>query len=110
MPMQFGLTYMGPDNREHSPVVIHRALLGSLERFIGILIEHYGGEFPFWIAPVQPRVLPVGESHREAAHGLRERLSAEGYRVDVDERDETLGKRIREAEVEKIPFVVVYGD
>ena len=110
MPVQFGLTFMGPDNREHSPVVIHRALLGSLERFIGILIEHYGGEFPFWIAPVQARILPVGETHREAARALRERLFAEGFRVEVDERDETLGKRIREAEVEKIPFVVVYGD
>jgi threonyl-tRNA synthetase len=110
MPVRFGLTYMGADNREHHPVVIHRALLGSLERFLGILIEHYGGEFPFWLAPVQVRVLPVGESHRESAASLRERLVAEGHRVEVDERDETLGKRIREAELEKIPFVVVYGD
>jgi threonyl-tRNA synthetase len=110
MPMQFGLTYMGPDNREHSPVVIHRALLGSLERFIGILVEHYGGDFPFWLAPVQARVVPVGESHREAASTLRKRLVDEGFRAEVDERDETLGKRIREAEVEKVPFVVVYGD
>ena len=67
MPTQFGLTYMGADNREHHPVVIHRALLGSLERFIGILIEHYGGAFPFWLAPVQVRVIPVGESHRTPA-------------------------------------------
>ena len=110
MPVRFGLTYMGPDNREHSPVVIHRALLGSLERFIGILIEHYGGEFPFWLAPVQVRVLPVGEAHRSAAHALCERLFAEGFRVEVDERDETLGKRIREAELEKVPFVLVHGD
>ena len=110
MPVQFGLTYMGADNREHSPVVIHRALLGSLERFIGILIEHYGGEFPFWLAPVQARVLPVGEGHRAAAGALRERLAAEGYRVEVDDRDDTLGKRIRDAELEKVPFVVVYGD
>ena len=110
MPLRFGLTYMGPDNREHSPVVIHRALLGSLERFIGILIEHYGGDFPFWLAPVQGRVLPVGDTHREPARALRDRLFDEGFRVDVDERDETLGKRIREAEVERIPFVVVYGD
>jgi threonyl-tRNA synthetase len=110
MPMRFGLSYMGPDNREHSPVVIHRALLGSLERFIGILIEHYGGEFPFWLAPVQARVLPVGEVHRELARSLRDRLFDEGFRAEVDEREETLGKRIREAEVEKIPFVVVYGD
>jgi threonyl-tRNA synthetase len=110
MPRQFGLSYMGPDNREHTPVVIHRALLGSLERFLGILMEHFGGEFPFWLAPVQARVLPVGEGHREAARSLRGRLAAEGYRAEVDERDETLGKRIRDAEVEKIPFVVVYGD
>jgi threonyl-tRNA synthetase len=110
MPVRFGLTYMGPDNREHHPVVIHRALLGSLERFIGILIEHYGGEFPFWLAPVQVRVLPVGESHRAHARSIRERLAGEGYRVELDERDETLGRRIREAELEKIPFVVVYGD
>jgi threonyl-tRNA synthetase len=110
MPMRFGLTYMGPDNREHHPVVIHRALLGSLERFIGILVEHYAGAFPFWLSPVQARVVPVGEGHREAARALRERLVAEGFRVEVDERDETLGKRIREAEMEKVPFVVVYGD
>src|ERR671930_1945965 len=110
MPLRFGLTYMGADNREHSPVVIHRALLGSLERFIGILIEHHGGGFPFWLAPVQARVIPVGEAHREPARAVRERLFAEGYRVDVDERDETLGKRVREAELEKVPFVLVYGD
>jgi threonyl-tRNA synthetase len=110
MPRQFGLTYMGSDNREHSPVVIHRALLGSLERFIGILVEHFGGDFPFWLSPVQARVIPVGEGHRGQAHALRERLATEGFRADVDERDETLGKRIREAELEKVPFVVVYGD
>jgi threonyl-tRNA synthetase len=110
MPVRFGLTYMGPDNREHSPVVVHRALLGSLERFIGILIEHYGGDFPFWLAPVQVRVVPVGEGQREAAEALRERMAAEGFRADLDARDETLGKRIREAELEKIPFVLVYGD
>jgi threonyl-tRNA synthetase len=110
MPMRFGLTYMGQDNKEHHPVVIHRALLGSLERFIGILIEHYGGAFPFWLAPVQVRVIPVGDTHRPTAGALRDRLFDGGYRADVDERDETLGKRIREAEVEKIPFVVVYGD
>ena len=110
MPVQFGLTYMGADNREHSPVVIHRALLGSLERFLGILIEHYGGEFPFWLAPVQSRVIPVGEDHRDASRALRDRLADEGFRVEVDDRDETLGRRIRDAELEKVPFVVVYGD
>jgi threonyl-tRNA synthetase len=110
MPARFGLTYMGADNQEHTPFVIHRALLGSLERFIGILIEHYGGEFPFWLAPVQIRVLPVGEDHREAACGLAERLREVGHRVEVDERDDTVGKRIREAELEKIPYTIVYGD
>jgi threonyl-tRNA synthetase len=110
MPARFGLTYMGTDNREHMPIVIHRALFGSFERFIGILVEHYAGAFPFWLSPVQARILPVGEDHREASGALRDRLVAEGFRVEVDQRDETLGKRIREAEVEKVPFVLVYGD
>jgi threonyl-tRNA synthetase len=108
MPTRFGLTYSGADNTDHDPVVIHRALLGSLERFTGILIEHYAGAFPFWLAPVQIRIIPVGEDHRESARGLKEQLG--GYRVEVDERDETVGKRIRDAELEKIPYVVVYGD
>jgi threonyl-tRNA synthetase len=108
MPVQFGLTYFGADNAEHSPIVIHRALLGSLERFTGLMIEHYGGAFPFWLAPVQIRIVPVGEDHRGAAHALESALA--GYRVEVDERDETVGRRIRDAEVEKIPYVVVYGD
>ncbi|MGZ8696400.1 MAG: threonine--tRNA ligase [Gaiellaceae bacterium] len=109
MPARFGLTYFGADNAEHDPVVIHRALLGSLERFTGILIEHYAGAFPFWLAPVQIRIIPVGEDHREAARELKgSRLG--DYRVEVDERDETVGRRIRDAEVEKIPYVIVYGD
>ena len=108
MPQRFALSYMGADNQEHTPYVIHRALLGSLERFIGILIEHFGGAFPFWLAPVQVRIIPVGEDHRAAVHALEEKLG--GFRVEVDERDETVGKRIRDAEVEKIPFVIVYGD
>jgi threonyl-tRNA synthetase len=108
MPTRFGLTYSGADNTDHDPVVIHRALLGSLERFTGILIEHYAGAFPFWLAPVQIRIIPVGEDHRGAARKLKEQL--DDYRVEVDERDETVGKRIRDAEVEKIPYVIVYGD
>jgi threonyl-tRNA synthetase len=110
MPARFGLTYMGPDNREHPVFVVHRALYGSMERFIAILIEHYAGAFPFWLAPVQARLIPVADEHRAPVHGLRERLAAAGCRVDVDERDDTLGKRIRDAELEKIPYVVVYGD
>ena len=108
MPARFGLSYMGADNEEHTPYVIHRALFGSLERFIGILIEHYGGAFPFWLAPVQIRILPVGEGHRRAAHELARKLAE--FRVEVDERDETVGKRIRDTEVEKIPVAIVYGD
>jgi threonyl-tRNA synthetase len=110
MPARFGLTYMGPDNLEHTPYVIHRALLGSLERFIGILIEHYAGAFPFWLAPVQLRLIPVGEGHQNAVASLRSRVAGEGFRVDVDRRDETVGKRIRDAELEKLPYVIVYGD
>jgi threonyl-tRNA synthetase len=108
MPSRCGLTYVGPDNTEHPLYVVHRALYGSFERFIGILIEHYAGAFPFWLAPVQLRVIPVGEAHRTAAKELAERLGE--YRVEVDERDETVGKRIRDSEVEKIPVVIVYGD
>jgi threonyl-tRNA synthetase len=107
-PERIGCTYMGSDNVEHTPYVIHRALMGSFERFIGILTEHYAGAFPFWLAPEQIRVLPVGESHRPAAYALAERLAP--YRVHVDVSDDTVGKRIRTAEVEKIPFVLVFGD
>jgi threonyl-tRNA synthetase len=110
MPQRFDLSYMGPDNKEHTPYVIHRALLGSLERFIGILIEHYGGAFPFWLAPVQIRILPVGEAHGEGAHAIAAKLTGHGFRVEVGEATETIGKRIRSAELEKIPFVVVFGD
>jgi threonyl-tRNA synthetase len=110
MPKQFGLTYMGADNQEHTPYVVHRALLGSLERFTGILIEHYAGAFPVWLAPVQVRVLPVADAHREAATELCGALDAAGVRADVDDRVETLGKRIRDAELQKIPYVVVWGD
>jgi threonyl-tRNA synthetase len=106
-PARLGCVYTGPDNREHMPWVIHRALFGSLERFIGILVEHYAGAFPFWLSPVQVRVIPVGEGHREAASALAARIP---YRVEVDDSDDTVGKRIRNAEVEKIPYVIVYGD
>ncbi len=107
MPARFGLTYVGADNAEHTPIVVHRTLMGSLERFIGILIEHYAGALPFWLSPVQVRVIPVGQGHVEAAHRLAARIP---YRVEVDDSDDTVGKRIRNAEVEKIPYVIVYGD
>ncbi len=108
MPSRFGLTYVGADNTEHPLYVVHRALYGSFERFIGILVEHYGGAFPFWLAPVQIRILPVGEDHHDAAAALAEKLGE--FRVEVDASDETVGKRIRNAEVEKIPYVIVWGD
>ncbi|HEV8602771.1 MAG TPA: threonine--tRNA ligase [Gaiellaceae bacterium] len=107
-PARLGCRYAGADNQEHVPYVIHRALFGSFERFIGILIEHYGGAFPFWLAPVQIRILPVAADHVAAANELAARMGE--YRVEVDASEETLGKRIRNAEVEKIPFVIVYGD
>ncbi len=107
-PERLNCRYVGADNAEHTPYVVHRAFFGSFERFIGILTEHYGGAFPFWLAPVQIRILPVGEGHREAADALAAKLA--GYRVQVDASDDTVGKRIRNAEVEKIPYVVVYGD
>jgi threonyl-tRNA synthetase len=110
MPARFGLTYMGADNHEHPVFVVHRALLGSLERFIGILIEHYGGAFPTWLAPVQVRVLPVADAHRDEARALVDALGSGLVRADLDEREETLGKRIRDAELQKIPYVVVWGD
>jgi len=109
-PERLGCTYMGPDNREHMPYLIHRALFGSLERFIAILIEHYGGDFPFWLAPAQVRVLPVGEGHVAAAEALSLRLRDAGYRAEVAEPSETIGKRIRAAELDKIPVTIVYGD
>src|SRR6187551_658617 len=108
MPARFGLTYVGEDNAEHTPYVVHRALFGSLERFMGILIEHYAGAFPFWLAPVQVRVIPVGLDHRDPAKALADKLGE--FRVEVDESDETVSKRIRNAEVEKVPYVVVWGD
>src|ERR1700710_3122216 len=108
LPERFELEYTAADGSRQRPVMIHRALFGSFERFVGILTEHYAGAFPFWLAPVQVRIIPVGESHRDSAPALRDRL--EGHRVEVDESDDTVGKRIRNAEVEKIPYVVVYGD
>jgi threonyl-tRNA synthetase len=108
MPARFGLKYVGADNAEHDLYVVHRALYGSFERFIGILIEHFAGAFPVWLAPVQVRIIPVGLDHREAAAALADKLG--DFRVEVDDSDETVGKRIRNAEVEKIPYVVVWGD
>jgi threonyl-tRNA synthetase len=110
MPEQFELAYTGADNAEHRPVMIHRALMGSFERFIGILIEHYGGEFPLWLAPTQATVLPISDRHGDYARAVAEQLRGSGLRVEVDERSESIGKKIREAEVLKIPYMLVVGD
>jgi threonyl-tRNA synthetase len=110
MPQRFGLVYAGADNVEHTTAMVHRALLGSLERFIGILLEHTGGNLPFFLAPEQVRVVPVSASHHEAAFALAGELRFRGFRVSADARDETLSKRIRDVEVAKIPYIVVWGE
>jgi threonyl-tRNA synthetase len=109
MPERFDLRYTGADNAEHRPVMIHRALLGSFERFIGILLEHYGGELPLWLAPVQAIVLTVSERVREYAESVRDQLVQEGMRVELDARDESIARKIREAELHKVPYMLVVG-
>src|SRR4051795_7254800 len=107
-PERFELTYTGADNAEHRPVMIHRALMGSYERLIGILIEHYAGEFPVWLAPVQAIVLPVADRHLDYAREVRSELN--DFRVEVDDRTESIGRKIRDAELRKIPYMLVVGD
>jgi threonyl-tRNA synthetase len=110
MPEQFELVYTGADNAEHRPVMIHRALMGSFERFIGMLIEHYGGEFPLWLAPVQAAVLPISDRHVEYGGEVVRELDEAGVRAKLDERSESVGKKIREAELRKVPYMLVVGD
>ena len=110
MPEKFDLTYIGADGKEHRPVMLHRTVLGSLERFFGILIENFAGAFPYWIAPVQARILPVAGDFTEYARKVADELRAEGIRVEVDERDEKLGKKIRDAQTQKIPYMAVVGE
>jgi threonyl-tRNA synthetase len=110
LPQKFDLEYVGSDGERHVPVMIHRALFGSVERFFAILVEHYAGAFPAWLAPVQVRVLPVRDDHDAHAHALVERLRGEGFRADMVTADEPLGGRIRRAKLEKLPYVLVVGD
>ena len=110
LPERFGLEYVGSDGARHQPVMIHRALMGSIERFIGVLIEHFGGAFPLWLAPVQVEVLPVAADHGEYANQVASRLAGAGYRVEVAEANEPLGRRIRNAKQQKRPYVLVVGD
>jgi len=110
LPERFQLAYIGADGAEHRPVMIHRAILGSLERFIGIIIEHFAGAFPFWLAPVQAVVLPLSEKFTGYADGVAAKLKAAGLRVDVDRSNEKLGAKIRDAQLQKVPFMLVVGE
>jgi threonyl-tRNA synthetase len=110
MPERFDITYTGADNAEHRPVMIHRALMGSFERFIAVLIEHYAGEFPVWLAPVQALVLAISDKHLEYARSVVDRARAAGLRAELDERTESVGRKIRDAELRKIPYMLVVGD
>ena len=109
MPQLFELEYTGADNTRHRPVMIHRALFGSIERFFGILVEHFAGAFPAWLAPVQVRVLPLGEDHERYAEEVVDRLSAQGFRAETAPADEPLGGRIRKSKLEKLPYILVVG-
>ena len=110
LPSKFGMTYVGEDGQDHTPFMIHRALLGSLERFIGVLIEHYGGAFPAWLAPIPVVLVPVAKPHEEYAQKIMTEMREKGIRAEIYESTETLGKRIREAEMKKVPYMAVIGD
>jgi threonyl-tRNA synthetase len=110
MPERFELTYTGADNQEHRPVMIHRAAFGSYERFIGIMLEHYGGELPLWLAPVQAIVLPISDPFNEYGAGVKDTLRKAGLRVELDGRSESIGRKIREAELRKIPYMLIVGE
>ena len=107
---RFDLTYVGPDNAEHRPVIIHRAIFGSFERFIALLIEHFAGAWPLWLAPVQAVVLPIADRHAAYAGAVRDQLDAAGLRVELDQRQEKIGYKIREAQLQKVPYMLVIGD
>jgi threonyl-tRNA synthetase len=109
-PENFDLKYIGADNSEHRPVVIHRAIVGSFERFIGILLEHYAGAFPLWLAPIQAIVLPISDRHLDYARSVQKALKDKGFRVETDDRQEKIGYKIREAQLQKIPYMLVVGD
>ncbi len=110
LPQRFDLKYIGADNAEHRPIVIHRAIFGSFERFIALLIEHYAGAFPLWLAPVQAMVVPIADRHLDYAESVASRLRADGLRVEVDARQEKMGYKIREAQLRKVPYMLVTGD
>ena len=110
MPERFDLTYVGEDGEKHRPVMLHRVIFGSIERFIGVLIENYAGAFPTWLAPVQVKILPISDAHVEYANEVKEKLEDVGVRVEVDNRNEKIGYKIREAQLQKVPYMLVLGD
>ena len=110
MPERFDLTYIGEDGEKHRPVMLHRVIFGSIERFIGILIEHFAGAFPTWLAPVQVKLLPIADAHKEYAKQVQKELAQNGIRVEVDDRQEKIGYKIREAQLQKVPYMLILGD
>ena len=110
LPRRFGLKYIAEDGQAHQPLMVHRALFGSVERFFGILIEHYAGAFPVWLAPVQATVLPITDRQLEYGRKVKEQLAAAGLRVSIDDRSEKVNLKIREAQLQKIPYMLVVGD
>ena len=110
LPDRFDLTYIGEDGKEHRPVVIHRAILGSSDRFISFLIEETKGVFPTWLAPTQVKILPIADSHKEYAKKVREALMLKGIRTELDDRNEKIGYKIREAQLEKVPYMLIIGN
>ncbi len=110
LPERFDMSYVGPDNRKHRPYMIHRALLGSIERFTGILLEHYAGLLPLWLSPTQVRIVPIADRHVDYGRKILSALEDAGFRVDMDERDERMNAKIREAELMKIPYILIVGD
>jgi threonyl-tRNA synthetase len=110
LPDRFELEYIGEDNKPHRPVMVHRALFGSIERFFGVLIEHYAGAFPMWLAPVQVAVLPITDRINEYAEKIGQELRAAGLRVEVNVRSDKIGAKIRDAQMQKVPFMLVLGD
>ena len=110
LPLRFEAEYTGADGEKHRPIMIHRVVFGSIERFIGILIEHYAGAFPLWLAPVQMKVLPLSEKHENYAKTILAALQERGFRAELDSRNEKIGYRIREAQLQKIPYMLILGD
>ena len=110
LPQRFNLHYIDKDGNKKTPIMVHRALFGSFDRFIGIITEHFAGAFPTWLAPVQVRILPIADSHKEYAEKLKEKLEEYDIRVELDEREEKIGYKIREAQLQKIPYMLIIGD